>query len=896
MKAPGILNLIAFLTSLLPLSVWAQSTIQGTLVNAENNEPAAFVQVLLYPYQSSKIIAYNLSDEKGKFELKVPAASGIYSLKTRSLAFKSIEKEIVLAKEKATALDLTIPLKPKAHELTTATVVDKRPPIIVKEDTIIYDVSHWSDTFDESLEAVLKKIPGMEVLPDGGLKVKGKRVDKVLIDGEEIGDGGAALFTRSLSPERVASIEVRLNEQNEQLKESLLSQNEFVTLDIKLRDDFDQRLFGQLAATTGAQEELRLGGIAKMFSLNERLKLQLLGERDAFGDQAISLANIKNLGAEAYAKIFEVPADFNRLRANPEFNQEIYGLREYTEMDLASAGLTGKAALSPDIDLYFGSYNAFRTSAQQNRFAQSTLDNGQPALEVQQFISNRMASSKNKVELTFDREDWKLRYNFNFVWNDQQLRRQQRFSSQERFDFTDALENSEVYHNLFAEHRFSDAVGVQANLLYSREQAEAVRGLHYNSQRYASFFQAQGLNTTDIEQLLPERQSRLVGRIYLQMMHKLGSTRAGFRAMRDELRGQKHLQSEGESPHLWSSDWQNRRFQQWLPFLSHQFALDRFHFNAQIAYAFNQFDTFSPEEGLQHQPLIEYKANLSYDLDDNNSISFNLNRSTAYFPLRQLIPGWELRSFQSVAIPGQFRLEPQPQRSMELSATSFSLGQYGIALELAGIMGKAFNAPVLRLNPQGIIETAFHQLPSDYRVGVAKIGKAFHQIPLQIKLEGSIIHNRTANLNQLEEEVTVGTQIRAIDLRAFTTFQEKSYTFEGRVKRTGFHFFNPDGSRRGGQRIWNAYLTYKQKLFSEKLQLRTTMRTNLFAGPQRARLNLFDAALQYRQKNSRFFLKAYNLLNNDQFLLQEITPVFFTDIQRAVFGRFFKAGLAIDIN
>jgi len=181
-------------------------------------------------------------------------------------------------------------------------------------------------------------------------------------------------------------------------------------------------------------------------------------------------------------------------------------------------------------------------------------------------------------------------------------------------------------------------------------------------------------------------------------------------------------------------------------------------------------------------------------------------------------------------------------------------------------------------------------------VGVAKIGKAFHQIPLQIKLEGSIIDNRTANLNQLEEEVTVGTQIRAIDLRAFTTFQEKSYTFEGRVKRTGFHFFNPDGSRRGGQRIWNAYLTYKQKLFSEKLQLRTTMRTNLFAGPQRARLNLFDAALQYRQKNSRFFLKAYNLLNNDQFLLQEITPVFFTDIQRAVFGRFFKAGLAIDIN
>lgn len=897
MRPSGLIISITFLLSALPIPVWAQSVIKGKLLNAENGEPAAFVQVLLYPYQSGSILTYDLSDKAGRFELKVPAANGIYSLKTHSLVFESVEKEIVMAKENAVALELTISLSPKAHELTVATVVDKRPPIIVKEDTIIYDVSHWSDTFDESLEAVLKKIPGMEVLADGAIKVKGKRVDKVLIDGEEISDGGAALFTRSLSPDRVASIEVRLNEKNEKLRESLLSQNEFVTLDIKLRDDFEKRLFGQLSATAGAQDEARLGGVAKIFSLNERLKLQLLGERDAFGDQSLSLANIKNLGAEAYTKIFEVPADFAQLRANPEFNQELYGLREYTEMDLSSAGLTGKANLSPDLALYFGTYNVFLTSGQQNRFTQSYLDNSQYTFKASQFIYSSVASSKNKVELTFDRENWKVRYNFNFVWNDQAFRRQQRLSNAERFDFSDALENHELYHNLFAEHRFSDALGLQANLLYSRVQAETARSLRFNSQRYASFFQAQGLNATDIEQLLPERQSRLLGRLYLQLMHKLGSTRAGFRALRDELQGSKQVVTEeGQAPTRWASDWQTRRFQQLLPFLSHQFALERLHFNAQIGYAFNFFDTHSLGDGLQSKPLLEYKANLSFDLDDDNNIRFNLNRSTAYFPIRQLIPGWELRDFQSIAIPGQFSLEPQPQLTMELSATSFSLGEHGVAIELAGIMGQAFNAPALRLNPQGLIEAAFHQLPSYYQVGIAKIGKTFQQLPLQIKLEGSIIHNHNANLNQQEEAVSVGTQIRAIDLRAFSTFQDKTYDFEGRIKRSGFYFFNPDGTRAKGQQIWNAYLTYKQKLLSGKLQLRTTVRTNRFVGAQRATLNLIDAALQYRHKKSRFFLNAHNLLDSNQFLLQEITPVFFTDIQRAVFGRFVKIGCTVDLN
>lgn len=382
----------------------------------------------------------------------------------------------------------------------------------------------------------------------------------------------------------------------------------------------------------------------------------------------------------------------------------------------------------------------------------------------------------------------------------------------------------------------------------------------------------------------------------MQATHKFGITQTGFRAVRESLWGQKLLQRGGEAVPMGPAGWQNRQFRQWLPFLGHQLALGAFRSDAQIAYAFNQFDSFSPEEGLKLRPLLEYKAKLSFDLDVDNNITFNLNRSTAYFPLWQLLPGWELQGFQSIAIPGQYRLEPQPQRSMELSVTSFSLGQYGISIELAGIMGKAFNSPALRLSPQGVIEVAFHQLPSDYRVGVAKAAKVFRNLPLQAKLEASVIHNRAANLSPTGVTVTVGTLIRALDLRAFTAFQDKNFNFESRIKRTDFRFANPNGSRQDGQRIWNAYLTHKHKLCSGQLQLSTTVRANLFTGIQSAALYLIDTALQYRFKNSRLALSAYNLLDSSEFRLQEINPVFFTDIQRAVFGRFLKIGCTWDIH
>ena len=897
----GIAQVAWCLLCLFPAPLIGQLEISGRLSNARTGEPAAYVQVVLYKYQSDEILAYQLADSTGAFMLKVPAAEGVFTLATRSLSFEDIEKQLVIADRRQSSIKVDLSLEPKTHDLKGAEVVSKRPPIIVKEDTIIYDVAHWADSFDQTLEGVLKKIPGFEVLEDGELKVKGKQIHKVLINGEEINDGGAALLTRALSPERVASVEVRFKEQNERLKESLLSQDDLVTLDIKLKKDFDQSLFGRLTGTLGHQSAVEWGGKVNLFSLNQKVKLQLLGERDAFGDQSIFLHQIKNLGAEAFAQIFEIPADFNRLQERPGFNQELYGFREYTGNVLASVGLNGRVKLLPSLDLFFGSYNYANELSQFNRFTQAPLLLSADGVQIAQRSLAEMAHSKNKLELTFDQAGWKARYNFNWVLSKQLDHQNQEVANGDRYDFSKEAVQDEQYHNLFVERRLSEQSGLQLNLLYSKNERELLNALEYESLAYRHFFVGTGAAADYLEQLVPEEQTKLVGNLFFQFASQVGTFKAGLRYLQEQLLGKKELLTpeNGQAPHdgIWSADWQKRSFVQWLPYLSYQASWRQLQLSSRLGYAFNGFDQFSPgQAGRAHQELLDWQARASYEINDDNDIQLSYSRSVAHLPLHALLPAWELTGFQTISIPGQFEMRPQPEQSVELSARTFALSAYGIALETAGIWGSTFNSPVLRFNEFGLIEQYFNQLPTRYAVAVGKIGKVFDGIPLQLKLEPSIIYYLRSNLDANGLEAAVRSTVKTLDFSAFSAFKQKSYDFEARWKYSAFGFAADGDAAIGGQRLLSAFLTYHQKFWQQKIQLSTTARYSSIEGGGSASLLLWDAALRYRQKKAEFSFIAHNLFNADQFLLQEITPVFFIDTRRAVFGRYFKIGATLNIN
>lgn len=58
-------------------------------------------------------------------------------------------------------------------------------PVSIKGDTIVYNADSFKTGTERKLEDVLKKLPGVEVDADGQVKVEGKAVNKLMVEGKD---------------------------------------------------------------------------------------------------------------------------------------------------------------------------------------------------------------------------------------------------------------------------------------------------------------------------------------------------------------------------------------------------------------------------------------------------------------------------------------------------------------------------------------------------------------------------------------------------------------------------------------------------------------------------------------------------------------------------------------
>ncbi|NJN33283.1 MAG: hypothetical protein HC817_02555 [Saprospiraceae bacterium] len=792
-------------------------------------------------------------------------------------------------------------LKPKSILLDAAVIKAKLPPMIVKKDTVIYNINHWQDNFDQSLESVLAKIPGFEILGNGELKVNGKNVDKVLIDGEEITDGGAALLTRNLSPDKVKAIELRMKEKNDKLKESLLSSKDLVVLDIKLKDDFNHSLFGRLTTTVGHQNQAFLGGNTRLFTLKEKTKFQLLAEKEDFGDRSFTLSQVQNIGEEAFNQIFEVPADINRLKKNPEFNKEVYGFKEYTSNKTKDLALTGKITLSPKAELFLGSYNSLEDVNTARNFNQTVLGDTSFNFNSKENQSFYTGFSKNKAEFVVDLKNTKLKYNFNAVFYDNRNTQNQDIKPNLFYNFNDKITSKEFYHNLFAERRLSENTGLHLDLLRSDVSRNIDRGMFHNNMNYATYWDTNAVNmpSQTINQDIKTNQARFMAKLYFQTQFKSHTLQVGLRYLDEILKGDKSLTLINKESQIKTDIFkyanQETHYSQFLPYLEYKTSIRGVRLSNRVGLSNNHFYDFT---GLTKKKnnIFEWTSSADFSISEGNDFNLSYSQTTAAFPLYQLLSGSEITDFQTVIIPNRFSLTPQREQVVNFSSTIMALSNYGIALEFAFLTGKALNNPTFNFNNNAILESYNDQLPSNYYVAVNKIGKVFDNFPVQLKLESSIIGYTNYNRTQSQDLSTVSTNIKNLDFKAFSSFKDKNYNFDLGVKYTNFSFANSLSNNVRTQDMWNINFKYKHSLLSQKLLLTTNGRFTHFNNGGKAELFMLDADISYLFKKFRTFIQVQNLFDAKEYVMQEINPSFYSDIRRRIFTRYVKLGFTWDIN
>lgn len=240
--AIGSLIFIAWST----LPAYAQLRLTGVIRFSENSAPAERANVTLHAQPDSTVLAFSLTDPNGQFVIqRAPSKNGDIFLKISYLGYKTIYQVITEA-DSTRYFEFEIS---RDYLQLQEVVVNSRPPAQVRGDTTAYKVKTYLKG-EKNLEELLKKIPGISVEENGELFFKGKKVSKVLLDGDDIVGANYQLATRSLDPSVLNEVQAIENyASNKQLRG--IEKSEEVVLNLQVSNDRKRLLFGQAGLALG---------------------------------------------------------------------------------------------------------------------------------------------------------------------------------------------------------------------------------------------------------------------------------------------------------------------------------------------------------------------------------------------------------------------------------------------------------------------------------------------------------------------------------------------------------------------------------------------------------------------------------------------------------------------
>ena len=186
--------LILIVVSVTTIVAFAQRTVTGKVVEQDTQD--AVIQATASLLSGEKVVANGVTNTDGRFSVKAPS-NGSYTLKITYVGFKTYTKKIKIEDDKNLAAG-TISLSPDAIMLKGATVTAHASKVTLKADTFVYNANAFRTPEGSVVEELVKRLPGAEVSDDGTIKINGKEVKKILVDGKEFMTGDTKTAIKNL--------------------------------------------------------------------------------------------------------------------------------------------------------------------------------------------------------------------------------------------------------------------------------------------------------------------------------------------------------------------------------------------------------------------------------------------------------------------------------------------------------------------------------------------------------------------------------------------------------------------------------------------------------------------------------------------------------------------------
>ena len=183
------------------------SQINGKVLENEENYPLEYASVVLYNYETNKIISGVVTNKDGNFTM--PSKVGKYYLEASFLGYKTFKSTIINIRRKGERIKVaTIKLVlGDNNKLDEVVIKSEKNTVIHKIDRQVFDTKKYQSTVGGNAVDVIKNLPSVTIDGLGEVSVRGSKGFTVLINGKPT-QGDASTILAQLPANSLESVEL----------------------------------------------------------------------------------------------------------------------------------------------------------------------------------------------------------------------------------------------------------------------------------------------------------------------------------------------------------------------------------------------------------------------------------------------------------------------------------------------------------------------------------------------------------------------------------------------------------------------------------------------------------------------------------------------------------------
>ncbi len=229
------------------------ATVNGRVLDSESGEALVQCTVALMSADTTKLITGTVTAEDGSFDIK-NIAKGTYILKISFVGYHYYFQKIVFEDSKGAHHLGAIAIAPASITLSQATVVGQLQEMEMKGDTVVYNADAFKVPEGAVVNDLIRKLPGVVIEDDGKIKVNGKELKRIMVNGKDFFRNDMKTTLENLPANVINKLKVYDKESDFSRITGIDDGNEETVMDLTLKKGQNKGWMGDVSGAYGTKE------------------------------------------------------------------------------------------------------------------------------------------------------------------------------------------------------------------------------------------------------------------------------------------------------------------------------------------------------------------------------------------------------------------------------------------------------------------------------------------------------------------------------------------------------------------------------------------------------------------------------------------------------------------